>query len=68
MILGRLIYQGSKLNLTNMYKDTFLWSLSGHERGIRPNIEKHCYIAMDKLLGRKDKIEKRLSKAHLQDG
>ena len=33
MILGRLIYQGSKLNLTSMYKDTFLWSLSGHLHG-----------------------------------
>lgn len=68
MIVGRLVYQGSKLSLANMYKDTALWNLAGHEPGVRPDVEKHCYSAMDELLKRKDKIEKKLSRAHLQDG
>ena len=68
MIVGRLVYQGSKLSLTNMYSDTVLWSLAGHELGVRPDVEKHCYSAMDELLERKDKIERKLSRAHLQDG
>lgn len=68
MIVGRLVYQGSKLSLTNMYRDTALWSLAGHELGVRPNVEKHCYSAMDELLERKNKIERKLSRAHLQDG
>ena len=68
MIVGRLVFQGSKLSLTNMFRDTFLWTLAGHEPGVRPDVEKHCYSAMDELLERKDKIERKLSKAHLQDG
>jgi transposase len=68
MIIGRLVYQGSKLSLTNMYKETVLWSLAGHELGLRPDVEKHCYKAMDQLLERKDKIERKLARAHLQDG
>lgn len=68
MIVGRLVYQGSKLSLTNTYRDTVLWNLAGHELGVRPDVEKHCYSAMDELLERKDKIERKLSKAHLQDG
>ena len=68
MIVGRLIYQGSKLNLTNVYQDTVLWNLAGHELGMRPDVEKHCYSVMDELLKRKDNIEKKLSRAHLQDG
>lgn len=58
MIVGRLVYQGSKLSLANIYRDTALWNLAGHEPGVRPDVEKHCYSAMDELLKRKDKIEK----------
>jgi hypothetical protein len=29
MIVGRVVYQGSKLGLTNLWKDTGLWSLCG---------------------------------------
>jgi len=68
MIVGRIVYQGSKLSLTNMYQDTFLWALAGHELGVRPDVEIHCYKAMDELLERKDKIERKLSKKHLEDG
>ena len=29
MIVGRVVYQGSKLSLTNLWRDTALWSLCG---------------------------------------
>lgn len=68
MIVGRIVYQGSKLSLTNMFNDTFLWTLAGHDLGVRPDVEAHCYGPMDELLERKDKIERKLSKKHLEDG
>jgi len=43
MIIGRILYQGSKLSLVNQYRDTALWELAGHEHGTRPDVEKHCY-------------------------
>ena len=68
MIIGRILYQGSKLSLVNQYMDTALWELAGHESGIRPDVEKHCYKAMDELSGRKNRIERKLANKHLQDG
>ena len=54
MIVGRLLYQGSKLSLVNMFTDTALWELAGYKFGKRPNVEKTCYEPMDELLGRKN--------------
>jgi len=68
MIIGRILYQGSKLNLVNSYMDTALWENAGHTFGVRPNVEKDCYKAMDELLKRKDKIERKLAKKHLKKG
>ena len=68
MIIGRILYQGSKLSLVNQYMDTALWELAGHEYGARPNVEKHCYKPMDELLKRKKRIERKLAKKHLTDG
>ena len=68
MIIGCLLYQGSKLSLVNMFTDTALWELAGYKFGKRPNVEKTCYEPMDELLGRKNKIQKKLVKKHLQDG
>jgi len=68
MIIGRILYQGSKLSLVNQYMDTALWELAGHEYGSRPNVEKHCYKPMDELLKRKTRIERKLAKKHLSDG
>jgi len=67
MIIGRILYQGSKLSLVNIYKDSCLWELCGHGVNKRPDTDK-CYFAMDKLLSRKDKIQKFLAKKHLHDG
>lgn len=68
MITGRVLYQGSKLSLVNTFKDSALWELAGHTYGVRPNVEKNCYQAMDKLLERKNRIEKKIAKKHLKDG
>lgn len=68
MIIGRILYQGSKLSLVNQYMDTSLWELAGHEFGVRPNVDKHCYKPMDELLKRKTRIERKLAKKHLTDG
>lgn len=68
MVIGRILFQGSKLSLVNQYMDTSLWELAGHKRGVRPNVEEHCYKPMDKLLERKTRIEHKLAKKHLTDG
>ncbi len=68
MIVGRILYQGSKLSLVNQYMDTSLWELAGHDYGVRPDVEKHCYKPMDELLQRKTRIERKLAKKHLTDG
>jgi len=60
MIIGRILFQGSKLSLVNPFKDSALWELAGDSYGIRPNIDVYCYAAMDELLIRKYRIEKRL--------
>jgi hypothetical protein len=68
MIIGRILYQGSKLSLVNQYRDTALWELAGHDFGVRPDVEKHCYAPMDELLKRKSRIERKLAKKHLTNG
>ena len=68
MITGRITYQGSKLNLVNTYMDSALWELAGHKFGVRPDVNKDCYDAMDELQKRKTRIEKKLVKKHLKNG
>ena len=62
MIVGRIIYAGSKLSLSNRYKDTALWELCGVEGVI--DVEKHCYASMDRLLERQQGIQRTLAKKH----
>jgi len=62
MIAGRLVYQGSKLSLCNLWKDTCLWELCGVRE--RPEVEKHCYQPMDMLLARQKAIQKKLAARH----
>lgn len=66
MIVGRVVYQGSKLSLTNLWRDTALWSVCGLGEG-RPDVDA-CYEAMDELLSRQPAIEKALARKHLKDG
>lgn len=68
MISGRILHQGSKLNLVNTYMDTALWEIAGHKFGTRPDVKKDCYNPMDELLKRKDIIERKLAKKHLKNG
>ena len=65
MIVGRVVYQGSKLALTNLWRDTALWSLCGVDHG-RPDVD-DCYAALDRLLQRRPKIQKALARKHLKD-
>jgi transposase len=62
MIIGRLIYAGSKLSLTNRHKDTVLWELCGVEGEV--DVEEHCYDSMDRLLERQKVIQKKLAAKH----
>jgi len=66
MIIGRIVFQGSKLGLCNQAKNTVLWELCGI--GGKPVVEKQCYLPMDRLLERQKAIQKTLAKNHLSDG
>jgi transposase len=66
MIVGRIIYAGSKLSLSHQGKNTALWELSGVVGAV--DVREHCYTAMDRLLERQEAIQKRLASQHLKDG
>jgi len=66
MIVGRLVYAGSKLSLCNHAPNTCLWELAGISD--KPRVDEHCYQAMDKLLKRQAAIQKKLADQHLQSG
>jgi len=66
MIVGRLVYAGSKLFLCNHHPNTCLWELCGIEDP--PDVDVHCYEPMDKLLQRQPAIQKNLARRHLNRG
>ncbi len=66
MIAGRIVYQGSKLGLCNQWQNTCLWELCGIKG--QPDVDKHCYTPLDRLLERQQAIQKKLAKKHLKDG
>ncbi len=66
MIVGRIVYAGSKLALSNQWKNTALWELCGVEGPV--DVEEHCYLPMDRLLDRQKAIQRTLARKHLQDG
>jgi hypothetical protein len=66
MIVGRLLYGGSKLALSNQRKNTTLWEQCGTEGKV--DVEAHCYQAMDRLLERQSAIQRTLASRHLKDG
>lgn len=68
MIVGRVLWQGSKLKLINLFPDTSLWQLCGHAPDERPDVEQSCYRVMDRLLARQPAIQKKLAEKHLDDG
>jgi transposase len=66
MIVGRIVYAGSKLALSKQWKNTALWELCGVEGPI--DVEEHCYRPMDRLLERQKAIQRTLAGKHLQNG
>jgi len=66
MIIGRIIYQGSKLSLCNQSANTTLWEQCGITG--RPDVEEHCYLPLDRLLERQKAIQKKLADKHLRNG
>jgi len=66
MIVGRIVYAGSKLALSNQAKNTALWELCGVEGKV--DVEKHCDQAMDRLLSRQKSIQRTLASRHLESG
>jgi hypothetical protein len=65
MVAGRIISpQASKLAMTHAWADTTL----AEELGVADAHEDELYAAMDWLIERQDKIEKRLAKRHLKEG
>jgi len=65
MIVGRIVYQGSKLSLVNLWKDSALWEVCGLGTG-RPDAN-DCYEALDRLLARRKSIQKQLARRHLKE-
>jgi len=66
MIVGRLVYAGSKLALCNHHPNTCLWELCGVEDP--PDVDVHGYEPMDTLLQRQRAIQKTLARRHLDGG
>jgi transposase len=66
MIVGRIVYAGSKLALSNQWKNTALWELCGVEGHV--DVEDHCYRPLDRLLARQQAIQRALAKKHLHNG
>jgi transposase len=66
MVIGRIVYQGSKLSLCNQFANTCLWKRCGIEG--RPDVDEHCYEPLDRLLERQSAIQKKLAAKHLKNG
>jgi transposase len=66
MIVGRVVYAGSKLALSNQWKNSALWELCGVPGQV--DVEEHCYQPMDRLLERQPAIQRALAKKHLRNG
>ena len=66
MIVGRVVYAGSKLALSHQAKNTALWELCGVQGWV--DVEDHCYGPMDRLLARQKAIQQNLARKHLQQG
>jgi len=66
MIVGRIVYAGSKLALSQQSPNTVLWELCGVEGKV--DVDQHCYEVMDRLLERQAAIQQALARKHLQNG
>ena len=66
MVIGRLVYAGSKLSLSHCGSYSALWEICGISDDI--HVDVHCYEAMDRLFDRQDIIQKKLAAKHLNNG
>ena len=66
MIVGRILFAGSKLALAHQWKNSVLWELCGTPGAV--DVDAHCYEPMDRLLERQPAIQKTLAKKHLTNG
>ena len=66
LIVGRLVYAGSKLALSQITSYSDLWEICGVEGPI--DVDTHCYQTMDRLLERQPAIQRALAKKHLTGG
>ena len=75
MIIGRVLYAGSKLALSQVGQvdspgrsgpRSALWEICGIEGEV--DVDTHCYEPMDRLLERQPAIQKALAKQHLHGG
>ncbi len=66
MIIGRIVFAGSKLSLSKCGAYSSLWEICGMRENIDVNI--HCYDSMDKLLARQSAIQRHLADKHLRNG
>ena len=67
MIIGRVVYQGSKLSLSRIPEISCLWETCGVLED-KIDVNHHCYDAMDELLARQKNIQKKLAEKHFDDG
>jgi len=66
MIIGRLVYAGSKLALSHCGSYSALWEICGINGEI--DVDLHCYETMDRLLERQNAIQKKLASKYLKNG
>ena len=66
MIVGRVLYAGSKLSLCHQTSNTALWELCGVAGPV--DVDQHCYRPLDRLLERQQAIQRALAKRHMSDG
>ena len=66
MIVGRILFAGSKLALAHQWKNSALWELCGTNGAV--DVDSHCYEPMDRLLERQQAVQKTLAKKHLTNG
>jgi transposase len=68
MIAGRIVYKGSKLSLSHSGTYSALWEICGFEGNEKIDVDKQCYEAMDRLLEKQERIQKKLAEKHLREG
>lgn len=66
MVIGRVIYAGSKLSLSHCASFSALWQVCGITDEI--DLDKDCYEAMDQLYARQEAVQRALAAKHMSDG